>query len=310
MNLLKIQFFIRIGYSYAEIRVLRQFQAILFRSTAPRLAWPQNKYRLWAYRTVSHLKIHQEVWLCLISRCGDLPGEHLMVLKVYKTSLETFRLTLVNVGYGAVLDKRNPGFCRDLALYHVKEDHSFYSKLDQMLTVHRDVPDCYEIMRKMKPGHLQQACKRPLIYLPLCATETLRRCYKDFLGKRLYASWIGWWAGQELNIIESRIRDGGIETITALDKGSSPKHLRTAPSFAAFGKIIKAPTADPSLVPTMGRHEIDSFLRGIALTQIKYLSAATHRLKADDYPLTVRKILRCEEEGWVIILKKRHFCIS
>ena len=271
------------------------FQIILKRSTRPQ-SHLHYGFRTWAMRTVSRLRINHEVWFDLISKCGSLPGNHIMVLKVHKVSHYTFKITLVNVGYGCILDRKDRAYCRDLVtLANSTYSNEFYGFLKKMFGQHSDVPEYYSIMQNTYPHTTRLGSKRPTMHIPLCATETYKRCYKDFLGKRLYASWMSYWTEKELSIIEAKLDTSGLRVLSQLDHSHSPTSVKV--SYVPAGATLEDETDDLT-APLYSLDDLNQFLKAATLTHWRYLSFSSSKVDFDTKSPLLKRALGITESGW------------
>ena len=261
------------------------FQTILRRSSCPAFN-RESDYRVWGMRTVSRLRLNHEVWFDLLSGCGSKPLKHTMILKIMRISSHLFKIVLVNIGYSCIKDKRDKGYCRDLVtIANSFYEREFYDFLRKIFSKQPDVPCYYSIIRNTYPDTTRLGSKRPIMRLPLCATETYKRCYKDFLGKRLYASWMSYWTEKELSIIEAQINTKDGRIFSQLNHTDSPATIKV--NFIPAGTTT-APNKPLSLNARMySLSDVNQFLKAATLTHRRYLafSAPTRSFKANLFPL-------------------------
>lgn len=245
------------------------FQLILKRSLCPVPSY-SPKYRSWAMRTVSKLCINHEVWLEIFSGCNFLPQNHTMILKVYRVSCYIFKFTLINVGYGYIVDRNDNRYCRDLiTLANRFYEREFYDFLRKMFSQQPDVSYYYSIMQNSYPYDLRLGSKRPHIQVPFCATETYKRCYKDFLGGRLYASWMSYWVGKELSIIKYQLNVRVHHLLSKIDY-TYPRLVKVSHVPAGTDTILDQRHTLTSRMYSLS--DLNKFLKAATLTHRRYVA--------------------------------------
>lgn len=244
----------------------KRFHKILKRSFFCLKKFPNH--RMDTERVVKSLKPSHETWIGILSNCAGYSARHWMVLKVKKTDAHKLDLTLVNVGYGYLRNSPNRTHCRDLVALNV-DSKVFFKQLSKITKIRADVSEYYSLLRDCAPERTWFGQSRVLMEGPLCATETLRRCYQDFLGTQSYGRLMAFWTHREISQIETHY-----EKLCSFSH-ASPLVLKEAPSYLTTVPLRVDGTVmsneECSSVRFLSQQDFDKFIENLSKTHLYYL---------------------------------------